>query len=175
MLCYVSAFLFFFFFKQKTASEMRISDWSSDVCSSDLHFGALFRLRRALHRTLCLRRQIPVLPHFIRTSSCRRDPMGLHLSVIGPQLHFVDLARRRERHRVEPYDRVGKPPRRHVFAQRREQVVVADGRVVRLDQQNMPLARSEAHTSELQSLMLISYAVLFLTKKITMFANPVRF
>src|SRR3546814_3799221 len=29
-------FLFFFFFKQKTAYELRISDWSSDVCSSDL-------------------------------------------------------------------------------------------------------------------------------------------
>src|SRR3546814_3158399 len=29
-------FLVFFFFKQKTAYEMRISDWSSDVCSSDL-------------------------------------------------------------------------------------------------------------------------------------------
>src|SRR3546814_9535217 len=28
---------FVFFFKQKTAYEMRISDWSSDVCSSDLH------------------------------------------------------------------------------------------------------------------------------------------
>src|SRR3546814_2300372 len=33
MLC---DFLFFFFFKQKTAYERRISDWSSDVCSSDL-------------------------------------------------------------------------------------------------------------------------------------------
>src|SRR3546814_7570163 len=33
-------FIMFFFFKQKTAYEMRISDWSSDVCSSDLpHFG----------------------------------------------------------------------------------------------------------------------------------------
>src|SRR3546814_7357120 len=34
--------LFVFFFKQKTAYEMRISDWSSDVCSSDLqaHFQA---------------------------------------------------------------------------------------------------------------------------------------
>src|SRR3546814_5736215 len=30
----------FFFFKQKTAYEMRISDWSSDVCSSDLETGA---------------------------------------------------------------------------------------------------------------------------------------
>src|SRR3546814_1431742 len=29
-------YCFFFFFKQKTAYEMRISDWSSDVCSSDL-------------------------------------------------------------------------------------------------------------------------------------------
>src|SRR3546814_1899158 len=32
----VVSFFFFFFFKQKTAYEMRISDWSSDVCSSDL-------------------------------------------------------------------------------------------------------------------------------------------
>src|SRR3546814_1219147 len=30
------SFFSFFFFKQKTAYEMRISDWSSDVCSSDL-------------------------------------------------------------------------------------------------------------------------------------------
>src|SRR3546814_9715241 len=33
---FVIYFCFFFFFKQKTAYEMRISDWSSDVCSSDL-------------------------------------------------------------------------------------------------------------------------------------------
>src|SRR3546814_6916848 len=35
-------FFFFFFFKQKTAYEMRISDWSSDVCSSDLLFSDAF-------------------------------------------------------------------------------------------------------------------------------------
>src|SRR3546814_6792170 len=35
MLC-CDNYLFVFFFKQKTAYEMRISDWSSDVCSSDL-------------------------------------------------------------------------------------------------------------------------------------------
>src|SRR3546814_4162012 len=35
----------FFFFKQKTAYEMRISDWSSDVCSSDLQPICCFRLR----------------------------------------------------------------------------------------------------------------------------------
>src|SRR3546814_13341925 len=33
--------LSFFFFKQKTAYEMRISDWSSDVCSSDLRASAI--------------------------------------------------------------------------------------------------------------------------------------
>src|SRR3546814_10559066 len=32
--------MYFFFFKQKTAYEMRISDWSSDVCSSDLSTSA---------------------------------------------------------------------------------------------------------------------------------------
>src|SRR3546814_11680704 len=32
-------YYFFFFVKQKTAYEMRISDWSSDVCSSDLTMG----------------------------------------------------------------------------------------------------------------------------------------
>src|SRR3546814_3724717 len=37
MLLFVVLFLYVFCFKQKTAYEMRISDWSSDVCSSDLH------------------------------------------------------------------------------------------------------------------------------------------
>src|SRR3546814_8121097 len=36
MLCSLLDSMCFFFFKQKTAYEMRISDWSSDVCSSDL-------------------------------------------------------------------------------------------------------------------------------------------
>src|SRR3546814_10107148 len=46
-------YVFFFFFKQKTAYEMRISDWSSDVCSSDLlpqdplRLGLDLSLRRA--------------------------------------------------------------------------------------------------------------------------------
>src|SRR3546814_1838074 len=35
----------FFFFKQKTAYEVRISDWSSDVCSSDLLFAPIKRTR----------------------------------------------------------------------------------------------------------------------------------
>src|SRR3546814_4780245 len=38
---------FFFFFKQKTAYEMRISDWSSDVCSSDLAVLGALEIARA--------------------------------------------------------------------------------------------------------------------------------
>src|SRR3546814_5006823 len=38
--------MFFFFFKQKTAYEMRISDWSSDVCSSDLKEGGGDKIAR---------------------------------------------------------------------------------------------------------------------------------
>src|SRR3546814_12045486 len=44
---------FFFFFKQKTAYEVRISDWSSDVCSSDLSHHRCrrrYRLRARHHR-----------------------------------------------------------------------------------------------------------------------------
>src|SRR3546814_7624986 len=44
--CVFSLFLVFFFvFKQKTAYELRISDWSSDVCSSDLEARAGFPIR----------------------------------------------------------------------------------------------------------------------------------
>src|SRR3546814_15885630 len=38
-MCFIISLSILFFFKQKTAYEMRISDWSSDVCSSDLPLG----------------------------------------------------------------------------------------------------------------------------------------
>src|SRR3546814_6753613 len=41
-----------FFFKQKTAYEMRISDWSSDVCSSDLLLATSSRRQRTIRRTM---------------------------------------------------------------------------------------------------------------------------
>src|SRR3546814_8185767 len=41
-------FVYFFFFKQKTAYEMRISDWSSDGCSSDLVQERVGRLQGAI-------------------------------------------------------------------------------------------------------------------------------
>src|SRR3546814_2835708 len=44
MCAVVSCLGFFFFFKQKTAYEMRISDWSSDVCSSDLLINPLLSI-----------------------------------------------------------------------------------------------------------------------------------
>src|SRR3546814_9814468 len=44
--------MFFFCFKQKTAYEMRISDWSSDVCSSDLARQAVWELADIAHRFL---------------------------------------------------------------------------------------------------------------------------
>src|SRR3546814_2013627 len=40
--------MFVFFFKQKTAYEMRISDWSSDVCSSDLLLNEGFEAQQAV-------------------------------------------------------------------------------------------------------------------------------
>src|SRR3546814_8616665 len=52
---------FFFFFKQKTAYEMRISDWSSDVCSSDL-----LAQRMELSRVRGPCRQCRAAPHRVR-------------------------------------------------------------------------------------------------------------
>src|SRR3546814_1359922 len=49
LLCIMFVYFYFFFFKQKTAYEMRISDWSSDVCSSDLPRLSLAVRRSARH------------------------------------------------------------------------------------------------------------------------------
>src|SRR3546814_2364390 len=75
---------FFFFFKQKTAYEMRISDWSSDVCSSDLDtFGeiivlgiaalAIFALLQTAVRGASGRRLLEWIPDLVR--SPERHPM----------------------------------------------------------------------------------------------------
>src|SRR3546814_2714962 len=55
-MCCICILDYFFFFKQKTAYEMRIRDWSSDVCSSDLRqwrqrFNALFQDHEIFVRT----------------------------------------------------------------------------------------------------------------------------
>src|SRR3546814_1353547 len=57
--CFISVdYFIFFFFKQKTAYEMRISDWSSDVCSSDLQPASKKRRRRNA-RNLAPKRRCP--------------------------------------------------------------------------------------------------------------------
>src|SRR3546814_9328575 len=106
------------FFKQKTAYEMRISDWSSDVCSSDLE--AALRCPPSRHRPKgcsSVRTSGPALP----TRECWHPDRGVDS---GP-----------------------------------------DGRTGWEGRPNSRGSRSEEHTSELQSLMRISYAVFCLKKK----------
>src|SRR3546814_5265635 len=51
-MCVESCVVEFCFFKQKTAYEMRISDWSSDVCSSDLDVAVWLRFLDACGKTV---------------------------------------------------------------------------------------------------------------------------
>src|SRR3546814_2633772 len=59
-----------FFFKQKTAYELRISDWSSDVCSSDLLYTPLL-LMRTIRRTdlaPCAAHYFPLTPRTVASA-----------------------------------------------------------------------------------------------------------
>src|SRR3546814_4022282 len=56
---------YLFFFKQKTAYEMRISDWSSDVCSSDLDGAS--HLSLLVQRNLAQRKHTPPSRPVLRT------------------------------------------------------------------------------------------------------------
>src|SRR3546814_3945936 len=114
-----------FFVKQRTAYGMRISDWSSDVCSSDL--------RRAVQRDQPAARHRPQLQ--ISVTMLREEALQ------RVELFGLDVDQ-------ELIRRIG----RQLFLPARQQV----------------LARSEEHTSELQSLMRISYAVFCLKKKKTL-------
>src|SRR3546814_11681607 len=91
----------FFFFKQKTAYEMRISDWSSDVCSSDLSGDALVHAfnestGRSPHR-------YPIERRTYRAKELLVDPK-LSTTEIGfalgfaSQSHFTTQFRRPRRH-----------------------------------------------------------------------------
>src|SRR3546814_5477603 len=124
-------FCVFVFFKQKTAYEMRISDWSSDVCSSDLRPLANFPEQRIN------RREGPLVT---RTKVAIGVPETA--IIIGPALREILL--------VES----GRDQDERVGVGKRPPFVAIAIRV-----------RSEEHTSELQSLMRISYAVFCLKKK----------
>src|SRR3546814_8029836 len=114
----------FFFFKQKTAYEMRISDWSSDVCSSDLEEVAVAGPRMAPGRGAR-----PTLQHELAAHE---------LAII-----FADRAFYRSEAGIGQIGGAGPFP-------------------------DIAEHRSEEHTSELQSLMRISYAVFCLKKKINL-------
>src|SRR3546814_8885492 len=127
---------------------MRISDWSSDVCSSDLPLwrlatGGCQRVRRAIS-TGFGSRQAPMMLF------ARARASGLASAVQIPHKQFPPL--RSRRHAVAT---LGLNP------QEKEAVEAFRRDVVE------PSMRSEEHESELQSLMRISYAVVCLQKKIT--------
>src|SRR3546814_3993411 len=132
----------FCFFKQKTAYEMRISDWSSDVCSSDLYTGAAGWMYRAgVEGILGIRRE----GSFLVVDPCIPSAWpGFEATVKVGSTHY-DI-------------RVEAPSHCH----RDASPAVLDGLLIQRTE-----GRSEEHTSELQSLMRISYAVFFLTKNTT--------
>src|SRR3546814_2708683 len=93
LLVFIFSFVLFFvfFFKQKTAYEMRISDWSSDVCSSDLlsqirQFASGFRALRA----------IP-LNEFLGELGRKRPavPLGISSLLFDRRGHIQEVHRRR--------------------------------------------------------------------------------
>src|SRR3546814_5276378 len=84
----------FFFFKQKTAYEMRISDWSSDVCSSDLEI-ELREVDRAHHQ-----RRKAAFPGVVGEDSAGEgEQMARHLDHHQTLAHLLADVRRDAHHR----------------------------------------------------------------------------
>src|SRR3546814_7418998 len=144
LLCLMSV-LFFFFFKQKTAYEMRISDWSSDVCSSDLHTRG-FSQNGGRVKAVGRAWPSPRAGLLLRaTLGAKADLLGQGaalLGVIGGDHRIVGI----------------ETPLLAIFVR---------GHIVMRHQvalQHLELFRSEEHTSEIQSLMRISYAAFCLKK-----------
>src|SRR3546814_4125095 len=130
--------MYFFFFKQKTAYEMRISDWSSDVCSSDL-FG------------------VSGQPAARYNPLDRLDPESLDLAEDAMTLADALV-----------HDSAGQGGEAHWNEEAKALIAgLILYAVVHEDREHRTLARSEEHTSELQSLMRISYAVFCLKQKTT--------
>src|SRR3546814_2397607 len=131
--------LVFFFFKQKTAYEMRISDWSSDVCSSDLFYTWLHRIavNTAKNHLVAHKRRPPT--EDIDVSDAEQFDSGIRL-------------------------RDTDTPDRELARQQMEQTVMRAVDALPEELRTAITLRSEEHTSELQSLMRISYDVFCLHK-----------
>src|SRR3546814_1912898 len=129
-------------FKQKTAYEMRISDWSSDVCSSDLF-------------------PITVLVTKQTATGKRVVPVTYYPFLVTEQFDEWPEKDRRQRHwaLIEDAPRVAYRedllPLIKQFEDLRPWIIEAVGQY----RSSQPEERSEEHTSELQSLMRTSYAV----------------
>src|SRR3546814_2051150 len=136
----------FFFFKQKTAYEVRISDWSSDVCSSDLDQPIAARPRGVGRFFEESRSDGPRRSAAHRSARPARSP--------GARSRAVRRGTHGARYRAQLRDRRPDAARHLRLSRRtlRSRDHARDG-------------RSEEHTSELQSLMRISYAVFCLKKK----------
>src|SRR3546814_9992062 len=135
----------FFFFKQKTAYEMRISDWSSDVCSSDLEADAFDHvgIERALREKFGAADLLGFV--FKDIDEGLADELALGLGV---------------RHAREPVQE----QRLGIHMNERDVVMATEQAddLIGLTGAHQPVidehTRSEAHTSELQSLMRNSYS-----------------
>src|SRR3546814_10946042 len=90
---------FVFFCKQKTAYEMRISDWSSDVCSSDLGLGDYDDAATLLDRQTAILDALDNVPPSLRLESATdlghtRRMLGRHADCIDGMRPWQALARR---------------------------------------------------------------------------------
>src|SRR3546814_2264027 len=171
----------FFFFKQKTAYEMRISDWSSDVCSSDLLGEGEGGLDECGQDRLQFAGRL-----FLRLPQLRQA-LGTHL-VHAPPEHLGDQVLLAAEVVVDRGD-VDVGAAGHLAQGSAAEAVLGEQplggaeaavlgrelgvghrlpgrRLKRLfDRSPGPAPRSEEQTSELQSLMRTSYAVFCLKKK----------
>src|SRR3546814_6519963 len=154
-----------FVFKQKSAYEMRISDWSSDVCSSDLDF----LNAAAVVETDLEPEALDAWLHALEDAH-GRDRSGPRF---GDRTLDIDLVLYDERIVEGPgHLRVPRGELRHAFVLRPLAEIVPDmveprsgRRLAELWAESPERDRSEEHTSELQSLMRKSYADLCLNKK----------
>src|SRR3546814_15119563 len=102
----------FFFFKQKTAYEMRISDWSSDVCSSDLYRCQIFN---AVCGRDCLsdRRRNETLHHLLRRTRIAGidyNRCAFHVGIF-PHLQREERRTPGQENQEADEDREYRPPR----------------------------------------------------------------